>query len=41
MGPKGLFKNKFAESALRFRLDLSDLIEQSHRVGRLFRGFCE
>ena len=38
---KGSANNKFAEFALRFRLDLVDPIEQNHRNSRLFRGFCE
>ena len=33
-------KNKFAEFALRFGLDLVDPIEQSRRNNKLFRGFC-
>jgi hypothetical protein len=40
-GPKGSRKNNLADFALRFRLGLVDPIEQSHRNGKLFRGFCE
>jgi hypothetical protein len=38
---KGSRKNNFAEVALRFRLDLVDLIEENHRNSKLFCGFCE
>jgi hypothetical protein len=37
---KGSAKNKFAELALRFGLDLADPIEQSRRNSELFRGLC-
>ncbi len=33
---KGSLKNKFAELALRFGLDLVDPIEQNHRNSELF-----
>jgi hypothetical protein len=31
-------RNNFRVKVLRFRLDLVDLIEQSHRNSKLFRG---
>ena len=34
-------RNNFPVKALRFRLDLVDLIEQTHRNSKLFRGVCE
>ena len=34
-------RNNFRVKALRFRLDLVDLIEQIHRNSKLFRGLCE
>ena len=38
---KGSRKNNFAEFSLRFRLNLVDLTELSHRNSELFRGLRE
>ena len=38
---KGSRKNNFTEFSLRFRLDLADLNERSHRNSELFRGVRE